>query len=790
MTAPDPHQRVLIVAPVEGDAAAISSLLKQQDLEVTVCKGTGEACEQLQSGAGALVLADEALGGSDTDRLFALLKAQPTWSELPLIVLTQAKTQSRFEQLIGWLAKSAGSITVLERPISTLTLLRSVNVALRSRNRQYQVRDLLIQQQQREFSLRQSEERLRVALEGAELGSFDVDMRTGHAVWNRRHAGFIDHALDGGPGSFALWRDRVHPDDLERVLQEIETARLERRSIALQHRVRNETATEPRWLALYGRFYYDESGEAVRLSGVSRDITEEKGTADAMRRAQDAQAQLAAIVNSTSDAIIGLDLTGLITTWNRGAEQLYGYSAAKMLGTPVMRLVPPELHEEHAQSLERVRRGRSVEAYETMRTRSDGRRFHVSLNVSPILDPQGRVVGASKIARDITLLVAARSMQQALTDQLQESDQRKNQFLATLSHELRNPLAPIRNASLILASPKLSPEQLKWSREIIHRQAQHMSRLLDDLLDIARVTHGKLSLQRSNTLLSTAIDAAIESVQPLRATKKHQLSVNLPAQSVELNADAVRLTQIFGNLLTNAMKYTAPGGRIELIGELKPGAVEVTVRDNGMGIAPEMLPKIFEMFTQASETKAYDQGGLGIGLALTKGLVELHGGSIRAKSQPGVGSEFTVTLPVAVIPAAAITSARQSASQLQKSLRILVVDDNHDAADSLALLLQSEGHTVASAYDGARALQSASVAPPHVALLDLGMPNMDGYQLARHIREHDWGRDIKLIALTGWGQEQDRRRTRAASFDAHLVKPVGLTEIRAVLHTLVESPQA
>jgi PAS domain S-box-containing protein len=787
MSARDLTERVLILAPFKGDAAAIAALLSDQGFDGVVCDGAHEAGAQLGLGAGALILTDEALQRASTSELFGRLESQPTWSELPLIVLAAAGTVSRVEHVIAWLTKAAGSVTVLERPISMLTLVRSVQVALRSRRRQYQVRDLLQAQQERESELRESEERWRLALEGAELGSWDVDVQSGRALWNQRHYKLLGYEPPVGPATIDLWSERVHPEDRARVLQEIEYARQENRPIAVEHRVLGPEQQDLGWLALYGRFYYDDAGRAMRLSGVSRNITEEKRAAENARLALEAQARLAAMVNSSSDAIIGEDLTGMITAWNRGAERLYGYAASEVLGTPVLRLVPLDLHHEHAQALATIGRGQSVEAHETMRLRRDGSRIHVSLSVSPILDARGAVVGASKIARDITLLITARRMQQALTEQLQESDRRKNQFLATLSHELRNPLAPIRNAAHILASPKLSPEQLKWSREIISRQAQHMARLLEDLLDIARVTHGKLSLHRANVLLSAVVDAAVEAVQPLIGSRKHELVVRLPQQSVELDGDAVRLTQVFSNLLTNAAKYTEPGGHIELTALVEQSVAKVSVRDNGMGIAPDVLPNIFQMFTQSADAKAYAQGGLGIGLALTKGLVELHGGAIDARSQVGDGSVFTVTLPVSfgVSPL-----AREASFKAVTPLRLLIVDDNRDAADSLAALLRADGHTVTVAYSGEDALRRAALFGPEVGLLDLGMPEMDGYELAKRIRKESWGKSLKLLALTGWGQEEDRRRTSAATFDGHLVKPVDMEDIRAVLAQAIPAPRA
>jgi CheY-like chemotaxis protein len=374
------------------------------------------------------------------------------------------------------------------------------------------------------------------------------------------------------------------------------------------------------------------------------------------------------------------------------------------------------------------------------------------------------------VASDIE---ASKQAEQALRD----ADRKKDAFIATLAHELRNPLAPIRNAVKVLRRQGPPDPELVWCRDVIERQVAQMAHLLEDLLDVARVTQGRLVLRREALDVGRFIEQAIEIAQPVIEARGHALSVRLPQQALMVTGDLTRLAQIFSNLLINAAKYTPEGGRVELTAETEAGELVVTVRDNGTGISSEHLAHVFEMFSRGASPQVHAQDGLGIGLSLVKGLVDLHGGRVGARSAGlGQGSEFQVHLPLAAQPApAAGTAAAAPAAPApapSATLRILVADDSADIADSLQLLLRLEGFDVAVAYDGAQALALAEAFRPHVALLDLGMPRVDGYELARSIRAQDWGVHMTLIAQTGWGHDNDRQRTREAGFDQHIVKPV------------------
>jgi signal transduction histidine kinase len=374
---------------------------------------------------------------------------------------------------------------------------------------------------------------------------------------------------------------------------------------------------------------------------------------------------------------------------------------------------------------------------------------------------------------------------------LKAADRHKDEFLAMLAHELRNPLAPILNAVQLIRKKPLADPQLLWSRDVIERQLSHLTRLVNDLLDVSRITRGKINLSRETVEIADLVARAVETVQPMIAERGHQLTLTVATDPIRVFGDPLRLTQALGNVLSNAAKYTENGGRISLVARQVDGVVEIRVQDTGIGIPSDMQPMIFDMFTQLNQKTGRPQSGLGIGLALVRKLLEMHGGSVSAFSEgDGQGSEFLITLPVTTNGAA--TNGHSAvgldsdigAEAVQVRRRILVADDNTDALESLATLLELGGHEVFSAANGALALESAERHLPEVALLDIGMPKLDGYEVARRIRAQPWGRRITLVALTGWGQESDRRRSGEAGFDSHLVKPLDLDKLTALLDRL------
>jgi len=370
---------------------------------------------------------------------------------------------------------------------------------------------------------------------------------------------------------------------------------------------------------------------------------------------------------------------------------------------------------------------------------------------------------------------------------LKEAVVKRDEFLAMLSHELRNPLSPLRNASHMLMQGDTQDPKIIWSRGVIERQLKHMIRLVDDLLDVSRIARGKIVLVSERVNVAEIILAAVETVQPLLEQKKQQLEVSNSDAALTVRGDPVRLSQVVGNLLHNAAKYTGDGGRIVLATRPKAGMAEICVQDSGIGISAESMPHIFELFTQIPSERVNTGGGLGIGLALVRALVELHGGDISAASL-GLdrGSEFTLRLPLFIDHAAAVEAAQAAVipeTPVQVRRNILIADDNQDALESLALMLRLEGHEVHCASDGEEALALAGLRRPEIVVLDVGMPKLDGCEVARRIRAESWGRDAVLVALTGWGQEVDRRRSREAGFDMHLVKPVDPATICDMLVT-------
>jgi signal transduction histidine kinase len=370
---------------------------------------------------------------------------------------------------------------------------------------------------------------------------------------------------------------------------------------------------------------------------------------------------------------------------------------------------------------------------------------------------------------------------------LKEADRHKDEFLAMLAHELRNPLAPILNAAQLMRMKPVADPQLSWSRDVIERQVSHLTRLVDDLLDVARITRGKIKLSREPIELGALIARAVETVQPLIQERGHQFTSEIPDGTLRVDADPLRLTQAFGNVLGNAAKYTERGGRISLSVCRQGSEVEIRVRDNGIGIPAEVLPRIFDLFTQLDRHSDHPHSGLGIGLALVRRLLQMHGGTIAAYSEgAGLGSEFVIRLPLLLEATQSgdgrASTATEDAPPVRR--RILVADDNADALQTLATVLELGGHEVFSATNGSLALESAERHLPEVALLDIGMPLLDGYEVARRIRAQAWGKRITLVALTGWGQDSDRRRSQEAGFDSHLVKPLDLAKLTQLLSRL------
>jgi PAS domain S-box-containing protein len=479
---------------------------------------------------------------------------------------------------------------------------------------------------------------------------------------------------------------------------------------------------------------------------------------------------LAATLHSVRDAVIAADEHGLVSMSNPAAELLTGWKSGDARGKhtdEVFRIIDESSRAKVVSPIAMVQDGRAAgPANHTLLIRRDGVETPIEYSAAPIVDEHGRALGAVLVFRDATEM---RDAQQALRD----ADRRKNEFLAVLAHELRNPLAPIRQAAQIARSPSATPAQIGWSTEVIERQVGQMARLLDDLLDVSRITRGTLEVRKSRVELASVIDAAIEMARLQIDARHHTLTLDVSREPLRLDADPLRIAQVIGNLLTNAAKYTSAGGRIRLSAERSGDYAEVHIVDNGAGLSREALGTIFQMFVQIAPPLDRDEGGLGIGLALSKGLVELHAGTIEASSAgPGRGSDFVVRLPLARDRREDVAKPALIAPRRTAGLRLVVADDNHDAAASLAALLVLEGHHVEVVNDGAAALDLIEQSRPNIALLDIGMPGLNGYDIAKRVRAADWGGGITLVAVTGWGQDTDKDQAFEAGFDHHWVKPV------------------
>lgn len=499
---------------------------------------------------------------------------------------------------------------------------------------------------------------------------------------------------------------------------------------------------------------------------------------------------------SIGDAVITTDAAARVAFLNREAERMTGWTTAAAEGQPldrVFRIVnETTMQPVENPALRALREGMVVGlANHTLLISRNGSRIPIDDSAAPIRDASGLVSGVVLAFRDVTEERAASLEMQNLAAQLSEADRRKNEFLAILAHELRNPLAAIRSSVSVLQRTGNEAEPSGFALGAIERQMLHLVRLVEDLLDVARISRGKLALQRRRIDLREALEQAIEASRPLCEEADQALEIEIPDRPLFVEGDGVRISQAIANILSNACKFSPRGGSIRLSVGIENSHAIVSIRDTGIGIHSDHLPGIFDMFSQIDTGLERTQGGLGIGLNLVKQLVEMHGGRVEARSEGlGMGSEFVVHFPLTAAPDAELpAAAAATASGLQVAepgaLRILVVDDNADAAESLALLLRLEGHQTLVAYDGLEAVETALRELPDVVLLDIGLPRLNGYEAARQIRAGASQVRIRLVALTGWGQEDDRKRSRDSGFDHHLVKPVDAAELLALL----ESPQ-
>jgi PAS domain S-box-containing protein len=523
-------------------------------------------------------------------------------------------------------------------------------------------------------------------------------------------------------------------------------------------------------------------GEVVGVVLVFRDVTDRRRAEKAL---QESEERFRLLVESVKDyAIFLMDPEGRVVSWNAGAERIKGYKDWEIIGQHFSVFYTPEDRQER-----RPQRGLTTAKDEGTfedegwRVRKDGTRFQAHVVITPVYDEAGTHRGFAKVTHDVS--ERRKWEQEHLRER--EASIRKDQFLAVLSHELRNPLAPIRNVLQVLTQQVASTPVLRQACEMLDRNVRVMTRLVDDLLDLSRIASGKVEINKELVEVSVITERGAEMARPVIDARRHNLTVTLPKDPMWVEGDPVRLGQVVMNLLTNAAKYTGEGGKIWLTAEREGDRATIRVRDTGIGIEPDMLPRIFEMFTQVDTSLNRREGGLGIGLSIVKKIAELHGGVVEARSGGrGTGSEFLIRLPLRTAAPATMDRAKEAGEAATRPLRVLVVDDNADAADSLAMFLKLYGHEVQAVHSGAAALNLVKTYSPQVIILDLSMPVMDGIQVAHRLRLNIDMSKVALIAMTGLGQEGDRQRTRDAGFNYHIVKPPDPQQLQELLTVLAE----
>jgi PAS domain S-box-containing protein len=691
--------------------------------------------------------------------------------ELPRHELEVAAATGRFEDE-GWRLRKDGSAFWANVVITRMLDERGQLIGFSKITRD------LTERRSQETLLRESEERFRLLVTGVrDYAIFMLDP-TGHVqTWNtgaEQIKGYSAKEIIGCHFS------RFYPPEaIKRGLPDAELrgATMQGRFEDEGWRVRKDGSRF--WANVIITAVRNPAGYLLGFSKITRDLTERRRHEDALRESEERFRLL--VDGVTEYAIMMLDEEGFVTSWNVGAERIKGYKSHEILGK----------HLSHFYSSEEIAANKPWEHLAIARTqgrltdegwrvRKDGTLFWANTVITALKDKDGRLYGFAKVAQDLT--------DRRHAETLADTAQRMHEFIAMLAHELRNPLAPIRNAVALMARKGLNDPTLESMRQTIDRQSALLTRLLDELLDVNRIARGQFVIEHEPVDLRDVVARAVETSRPLIDSRGHTLDISIPDRPIHVLGDSVRLIQALLNVLNNAAKYTPDGGRIRLIASVRGAELEIRVADNGRGIEHDMLEKVFDLFVQVDPLSGGTLGGLGVGLALVRRVIELHGGSVQARSEgKGSGTEFILRLPLpAQVPHVVSTDVAQSSGDVHR-LRILVVDDNKDAADSLNLLLESMGHDVFTVYDGQAAIGAAQTFRPDVVLLDIGMPQMSGYEVARGLLSAAPENKPVLVAVTGWGQESDRERATAAGIQYHFVKPMSEEVLRTVLGEVAAS---
>jgi PAS domain S-box-containing protein len=624
-----------------------------------------------------------------------------------------------------------------------------------------------------DLSIGQSEERFRLLVEGVrDYAIFMLEPDGTIASWNAGAEYIKGYRAEEIIGQHF---SRFYPPEAVAARwpeQELEAAKRDGRFEDEGWRVRKDGSRF--WANVVITALYDRSGRLRGFGKVTRDLSERKKQEERLIASEE---RFRLLVEGVRDyAIFMLDPQGRVMSWNAGAERIKGYRPEEIIGQHFSRFYPPEAIERGWPEYElQVARKDGRFEDEGWRVRKDRSLFWANVVVTALYGDDGELRGYSKVTRDMT--------ERKHVEALEEGRRQMSEFLAMLGHELRNPLAPIRNAVHVMARKKLDPVSSEWCRDVIDRQVSQLARLVDDLLDVTRITSGKITIHKEPVDINLAVERAVESSRPAIDARKHTLRLSLSEEPVQVDGDIVRLSQALLNLLNNAAKYTPEGGTIWCSVRRENGSALVCVRDNGIGIQRDLLPKIFELFVQGDRSLDRSEGGLGVGLTLVERLVRLHGGSVHAESGgPGMGSEFIVRLPVySGAASGTILAAEKRPAIAERGRRVLVVEDNRDAADTLAAAVRSWGHQVQVAYDGVSAVRAGRDFRPEVALLDIGLPILNGYEVARQLKELLTEEEILLIAVSGYAQEEDHQRSAEAGIAHHFAKPVDLDLLRRLL---------
>jgi PAS domain S-box-containing protein len=622
-----------------------------------------------------------------------------------------------------------------------------------------------------EDSLRESEERFRAMSDNLPLIVWVHDAQGRQEFVNRTFCEYFGVTREEMRAE--RWRVLTHPEDESAYAEEFLRCVREQRDFHATVRVRAADGNW-HWIESWGRPRFGPEGEFLGHVGTSLDITERRQTG---QRLDELVQRLTKLMDNTPLGVVEWDANFNVTRWSGQAEKMFGWTSDEIVGRGID--ATGLVYDADKHNVAAVVRDLldPAKPFVTSRNRNitkSGEVIWCEWYNSVLRDETGRMVAVLSLVLDVT------KRERAL-DALREGDRRKDEFLAVLAHELRNPLAPIRNGLELLRLAKDNSTAADQARVMMERQVAHMVRLIDDLLDVSRIARGKLELRKQPIDVVEAILSALESSRPLLSAARHEIKIDLPREPLTVEGDLVRLAQVFVNLLNNAARYTAPGGHIAISARNEGDEIVVEVQDDGVGIREEMLERVFEPFVQI---EGQSQGGLGLGLALSRSLVMMHGGSIEAQSSgTGRGTCFTVRLP-ARTSCEVNAAVPRMAGGTHRAARVLVVDDNRDAAQSLGMVLEMLGHEVDTAIDGPSALEVAARRCPQMVVLDIGMAGMNGYEVARRIRGQPALRNTTIVALTGYGQEADRQKSAEAGFDAHLVKPVEPSALEALIEAL------